>query len=78
MLKRGRREHCSAGIGHQREGPQREAGPGEGLCLWGGWAMGWLAVKNMPGKPSFHQLFKQDNSDHGSLLFDHTLSLRKA
>lgn len=34
MLKRGRREHCSVGIDHQRGGPEREAEPGGGLCLW--------------------------------------------
>lgn len=42
MLKRGRRGHCSAGIGHQRGAPQRKAGPGGCLCLWGGWGMGWM------------------------------------
>lgn len=72
VLKRGRGEHCCAGIGHQKGGLKREAGPG------GVWGMGWMPVENMPGRPPFHQLFKQERSDHGALLFDHTLSLRRA
>lgn len=53
MLKRGRREHCSVGIDHQRGGPEKEAEPGGGLCLRGGWGMGCMPMGNMPGKPSF-------------------------
>lgn len=58
-----------------------ERGPTEGSRAWlGSVPLGWLgngldASEEHAWKPSFHQQFKQESSDHGSLLFDHTLSL---